>query len=326
MKLPHRRKFLHLAAGAAALPAVSRFASAQAYPSRPITMIVPIAAGSSADVSGRLVAERMGTALGQPLIIENVPGADGTIGVGRVARARPDGYTIEFGFQGANVLSGAFYSLSYDLLGDVMPISPVAAVPLVLYAKTSLPKDLRELIAWLRANPDKASAGVTTVGYRMVMALFQKETGSRFTLVPYRGFPPEMQDLVAGRIDFFFDTPVQLLFTRGGNIKAYAVTSEARLAEAPDIPTISEMGLPSVSYSTWTGLFAPKNVPQDIIGKLNAAAVEALADQVVRSRLVDLGYKVYPRERQTPEALGALRKADADKWWPIIKELGIKPE
>jgi tripartite-type tricarboxylate transporter receptor subunit TctC len=326
MKLPHRRKFLHLGAGAAALPAMSRFASAQAYPSRPITMIVPLATGSSTDLSGRLVAERMGTALGQPVIIENVPGADGTIGVGRVARARPDGYTVEFGFQGANVLSGAFYSLSYDLLGDLTPISPVAAVPLVLYAKTSLPNDLKELIAWLRANPGKASAGVTTVGYRMVMALFQKETGSRFTLVPYRGFPPEMQDLVAGRIDFFFDTPVQLPFTRGGNVKPYAVTSEARLAEAPDIPTISEIGLPSVSYSTWTALFAPKNVPQDIIGKLNAAAVEALADQVLRSRLVDLGYQVYPRERQTPEALSALRKADADKWWPIIKELGIKPE
>jgi tripartite-type tricarboxylate transporter receptor subunit TctC len=306
---------------------VSRVAWAQAYPSRPITMIVPIAAGSAADVSGRLVAERMGTALGQPIIIENVPGADGTIGVGRVARARPDGYTIEFGFQGANVLSGAYYSLSYDLLGDLTPISPVTANPLVLYARASLPaKDLKELITWLRANPNKASAGVTTVGYRLVMALFQKETETRFTLVPYRGFPPEMQDLVAGRIDFVFDTSVQLPFTRAGDIKAYAVTSDARLAQAPDIPTISEMGLPSVSYSSWAGLFAPKNVPREIIGKLNAAAVEALADEALRSRLVDLGYEVYPRERQTPEALGALRKADAEKWWPIIKGLGIKPE
>src|SRR6516164_2533401 len=174
MRIP-RRRFLHLAAGAAVLPAVSRVAWAQAYPTRPITMIVPIAAGSPADVSGRLVAERMGTALGQPIIIENVPGADGSIGVGRVARARPDGYTIEFGFLAANVLNGAFYSLSYDLLGDLTPISPVAAAPFVLYAKASLPaKDLKELIAWLRANPNKASAGVTTVGYRMVMALFQK--------------------------------------------------------------------------------------------------------------------------------------------------------
>src|SRR6516225_8976920 len=172
-----RRKFLHLAAGAAALPAVSRSARAQAFPARPITMIVPIAAGSSSDVAGRLVAERMGTALGQPIIIENVPGADGSIGVGRVARARPDGYTIEFGFLAANVLNGAFYSLSYDLLGDLTPISPVAAAPFVLYAKVSLPaKDLKELIAWLRANPNKASAGVHAASRRMVMALFQKGT------------------------------------------------------------------------------------------------------------------------------------------------------
>jgi len=323
----HRRAFLHLGAGTAALPIISRVASAQAYPTRPITMIVPIAAGSSSDVVGRLVAERMGTVLGQPLIIENVPGADGRIGVGRVARARPDGYTIEFGFLSANVLNGAFYSLPYDLLDDLTPISPVVAFPTVFYARASLPAtDLKELLTWLRANPNKASAGVTTVSYRMVTALFQKESGTRFAFVPYRGFPAEMQDLVAGRIDFVFDTPVQLPFTRAGNIKAYAVTSDARLAQAADIPTFSEMGLPSVSYSAWQALFAPKGVPQEIIGKLNAAAVEALADQGVRSRLADLGLEVYPRERQTPEALGALRKADAEKWWPLIKELGIKPE
>jgi len=173
----HRRAFLHLGAGTAALPIISRVASAQAYPTRPITMIVPIAAGSSSDVVGRLVAERMGTVLGQPLIIENVPGADGRIGVGRVARARPDGYTIEFGFLSANVLNGAFYSLPYDLLDDLTPISPVVAFPTVLYATASLPvTDLKELIAWLRANPNKASAGVTTVSYRMVTALFQKGT------------------------------------------------------------------------------------------------------------------------------------------------------
>jgi tripartite-type tricarboxylate transporter receptor subunit TctC len=322
-----RRRVLSLAAGAAALPAVSRFAWAQAYPTRPITMIVPIAAGSAADVVGRLVAERMGTALGQPIIIENVPGADGSIGVGRVARARPDGYTIESGFQSANVLNGAFYSLSYDLLGDLTPISPLAAVPVVLYARASLPaKDLKELIALLRANPNKVSAGVAASSYRMVMALFQKETGTRFTLVPYRGFPPEMQDLVAGRIDFVFESPAQLPLMRARNIKVYAVTSDARLAQAPDIPTFSEMGLPSVSYSGWQALFAPKGVPKDIIGKLNAAAAEALADEIVRSRLIDLGFEVYPRERQTPEALNALRKAHAERWWPIIKELGIKPQ
>jgi tripartite-type tricarboxylate transporter receptor subunit TctC len=326
MKRP-RRKFLRLVAGAVALPVISRVARAQAYPTRPITMIVPLGAGSSGDAVGRLVAERMGRALGQSIIVENVAGADGSIGVGRVARARPDGYTIEFGFLSTNVLNGAFYSLPYDLLGDLTPISPVATVPLVLYAKASLPaKDLKELIAWLRANPNKASAGATAVSYRMLMTFFQKETGTRFALVPYRGLPPEMQDLVAGRIDFFFDGPIQLPHMRAGEIKAYAVTSDARLAQAPDIPTFSELGLPSVSYSTWLALFAPKNVPKEIIGKLNAAAVVALADEALRSRLADLDYEVYPPEQQTPEALGAMQKADAEKWWPIIKELGIKPE
>jgi tripartite-type tricarboxylate transporter receptor subunit TctC len=322
-----RRQFLRLTARAAALPTFSSVVSAQAYPTRPITMIVPIAAGSSSDVAGRVVAERMGTALGQPIIIENVPGADGSIGVGRVVRARPDGHTIEFGSLAANALNGAFYSLSYDLLGDLTPISLVATIPWVLYAKASLAaKDLRELITWLRANPNKASAGVTAVSYRLLTALFQKETGTRFTLVPYRGFPPELQDLAAGRIDFCFDTAVQLPFTRAGSIKAYAVTSDARLVQAPDTPTFSEMGLPSFSFWGWGAMFAPKNVPQEIIGKLNAAAVEALADQGVRSRLADLGFEVYPREHQTPEALNALRKAEAEKWWPIIKELGIRAE
>ena len=202
---PHpRRRFLRLAAGTAVLPAVSRVAWAQAYPTRPITMIVPIAAGSASDVGGRLVAERMGAALGQPIIIENVPGADGSIGVGRAARARPDGYTIVYGSLGVNVLNGAFYSLSYDLLGDLSPISPVVAVPLVLYARASLPAtDLKELIAWLRSNPNKASAGVTTVGVRMVMGFFQKETGTRFTLVPYRGFPPGIAGPGRGPDRFF---------------------------------------------------------------------------------------------------------------------------
>jgi len=185
MKL-RRRKFLHLVAGTVALLVVSQSAWAQ------ITMIVPLGAGSSGDAAGRLVAERMGRALGQSIVVENVAGADGSIGVGRVARARPDGYTIEFGFLSTNVLNGAFYSLSYDLLGDLTPISVMVTVPFVLYAKASLPvKDLKELILWLRANPNKASAGVTTAGYRMVMALFQKETGTKFALVPYRGFPPE---------------------------------------------------------------------------------------------------------------------------------------
>jgi tripartite-type tricarboxylate transporter receptor subunit TctC len=192
----------------------------------------------------------------------------------------------------------------------------------VLYGKASLPaQDLKELIAWLTANPNKASAGVIASSYRMLMALLQKETGTRFTLVPYRGVPPEVQDLVAGQIDFFLDTPVQLPLARAGTIKALVVTSDARLVQAPDIPTVGEMGLPSMSFSVWAALFAPKNVAKDIVDKLNAAIVKTLADTAVRSRLLALGLEPFPRERQTPEALHALVKADADKWWPIIRDM-----
>ena len=187
-------------------------------------------------------------------------------------------------------------------------------------------KDLKELIAWLKANPNKASAGIYTVGGRLLAAFFQKETGTHFALVPYRGSAPAMQDLVASQIDLYLGAPDALPLMRAGSIKAYAVTSDTRMALAPDIPTFAEMGLPAVSWSAWFGLFAPKGTPKEIIGRLNAAAVEALGDPAVRSRLAELGYEVFPRERQTPEALGALVKADAERWWPIIKELGIKAE
>jgi tripartite-type tricarboxylate transporter receptor subunit TctC len=325
MKLA-RRNFLHLAAGAVALPAVPSIAGAQTYPTRPITMIVPAAAGGGAsDVTGRMVAERMRKSLGQPIIIENVGGADGSIGVGRTARARPDGYTIDVGYIGNHVLNGAVYPLPYDVLNDFAPISPLVTTPAVLFVRKDMPaKDLKELIAWLKANPNKASAGVTALGGRLLFAFFQKETGTKFALVPYRGAAPEMQDVAAGQIDFAFANPDLLPLMRAGSINAYAVTSDTRLTVAPDIPTFAEKGLPALSLSFWWGLFAPKGTPKDIIGKLNAAAVEALADPVVRSRLTDLGIEIFPREQQTPEALGAMVKAGAEKWWPVIKELGIK--
>jgi tripartite-type tricarboxylate transporter receptor subunit TctC len=326
MKLP-RRQFLHLATGAAALPAVSRIARAQTYPTRPITMIVPAAAGGSTDVVGRVLAERMKDALGRPIIIENVSGADGSIGVSRAVRARPDGYTIDLGFLGTHVLNGAFYSLQYDLLNDFAPISPLITYPNVLFARKTMPaKDLKELIAWTKANPDKASAGIGGTVARLLTAFFQKETGTQFTLVPYRGVGPLIQDLVAGLIDFTFSTQDQLPLMRAKSIKAYAITSDSRLAVASDIPTFAEMGLPALSFSSWFGLFAPKGTPKDTIEKLNGAAVEAMADPAVRSRFVDLGYEIFPRERQTPDALAALVKADAAKWWPIIKEFGIKAD
>ena len=323
-----RRQFLRLAVGAAALPAVSCDPEAQSYPSRPITMIVPFPAGGGTDAVGRIVAERMRGLIGQPVVIENVGGADGSIGVGRAARAQSDGYTIVLGVRGTNVLNGAFYSLAYDVLNDFAPVSLLAASPVVLFARRTLPaRDMNELIAWLKANPNKASAGIQTVGFRLLMAFFQQETGTQFALVPYRGSAAVIPDLLAGQIEFFFDTPPAALpLVRSGRIKAYAVTGDTRLEQAPDIPTFGEMGLPTLSHSEWFGLFVPRGTSRDIISKLNAAVVAALADPAVRSRLADLGMEIFPREKQTPEALAAMQKADAEKWWPIIKQFGIKAE
>jgi tripartite-type tricarboxylate transporter receptor subunit TctC len=257
---------LTLAAAAAALPAVSRIARAQAYPTRPITMIVPFPAGGGADLNGRVVAERMSSSLGRPIIIENISGADGSIGTGRAARARPDGFTIIVGQTSTFVLNGAVYSLQYDLLNDFAPVSPLAATPVFLFArKTLLANSLSELIAWVKANP--AFAGIQTMGSRLLMAFFQKEIGTQFTLVPYRGNAPAMQDLMAGHIDLAFAGGDSLPLMQAGNVKAYAVASDTRVANAPDIPTFAEMGLLTLSYSEWFGLFAPKGTPRDIIRK-----------------------------------------------------------
>jgi tripartite-type tricarboxylate transporter receptor subunit TctC len=326
MKLP-RRTFLQLAGAAAVAPAFSRAATAQTYPSRPITMIVPYPAGGGTDVVARLLAERMRESLGQPVIVENVSGADGSVGLGRAVRARPDGYTLDLANQSAHVLNGALYSLPYDVLNDFEPISPVVTFPLVLFVRKMMPaKDLNELVIWLKANPNKAAAAIYTAASHLVTALFQKETGTQFALVPYRGAAPAEQDLAGGHIDMLFDSLVPLPLLRAGSIKAYAVTGDMRLEAASDIPTFAEMGLPAVSYSGWFSFFAPRGTPKDIIGKLNAAAVGALADPAVRSRVADIGMDIPPRERQTPEALRALVKADAEKWWPLIKELGIRAE
>jgi tripartite-type tricarboxylate transporter receptor subunit TctC len=320
-----RRQFLHLAASAATLPAMSRFARAQAYPSRQITMIVPYPPGGPADVVGRIVAERMRAALRQPIIVVNVGGADGSIGIGRGARAKADGYTIVLGTSSTQVLNGALYSLSYDVVNDFAPISPLATNPEVFFARRTLGKDLNDLIAWLNANPNKASAGFGASGAHLAAALFRKETGTQFTLVPYRTSNTAMQDLLSGEIELVFTTPDRLALMQAGSIKAYAVTGDTR-SLAADIPTFRELGLRSLSFTNWYGLFAPKGTPRDIIGKLNAAVVDALADWAMQSRLADLGFEVFPRERQTPEALGAMQRADAEKWWPLIKEFGIRAE
>jgi tripartite-type tricarboxylate transporter receptor subunit TctC len=320
-----RRQFLQLGASAAALPAILWVARAQTYPTRPITMIVPLAAGGPTDAIARMLAERMRAVLGQPVIIENVTGAEGSIGIGRAAHAKPDGYTIALGTISTQVLNGALYSLPYNVLNDFVPISPLVSVPWMIAAKKSIPAaNLNELIAWLKDNPGKASAGIAIASGHLMTVSFQKEIDTQLTLVPYRGNAPALQDLVAGQIDLLFSPTDALPQVRAGTIRAFAVTSEVRSGLAPDIPTFAEMGLPRLSFSPWLGFFAPKDTPRDAIDRLNTAVVQALADTAVRSRMVDFGFEIFPRERQTPEALGALIKADVEKWWPIIKEIGMK--
>jgi tripartite-type tricarboxylate transporter receptor subunit TctC len=326
MKLS-RRKLVLLAAAAAAF-ATSPPARAQSYPARPITMIVPFPAGGAADVIARIMAERMRGPLGQSIIIENVGGADGSVGVGRTTRARPDGYTICFGIDATFVLNAGFYSLPYDVLNDLAPISALATNTTVVVGRKTMPaENLSELIAWLKSHPNQASAGMNTLAFRLVAALFQKQTGTQFSIVPYRAAGSLVGDLLAGQIDLAIGTTTtHLPLLRAKSEKAYAVASETRSPVAPDIPTFAEMGLPMATPSNWYALFAPRGTPNDIIDKLSAAAVEAVAEPAVRSRLLELGYETIPRERQTPEALAALQRADADKWWPIIKELGLRVE
>jgi tripartite-type tricarboxylate transporter receptor subunit TctC len=297
--------------------------TAQVFPSHPLTMIVPFPAGGPIDATARIVADGMRASLGQPVIIENISGASGSIGTGRVARAAPDGYTFGIGYLGTHVFNGAAFLLPYDLLNDFEPVSLLVANPLLIVArKTMTAKDLPELIAWLKANPGKASQGTSGAGGTSDIAgiFFQKETGTRFQLVPYRGAAAMMQALLAGQIDLMIDFAANSLpQVRAGTIKAYAVTAPARLPAAPDIPTVDEAGLPGLHISAWQGIWVPKRTPKDAIAKLNAAIVAALADPSLRGRLTDLGQEIYPRGQQTPEALGALQQAEIKKWWPIIK-------
>ena len=329
MKCP-RRKFLHLAAGAAALLAVSQTAWAQAYPSRPITIVVGAAAGGPTDTIARIITERMRVPLGQTIVIENNGAAAGSIAHGRIARATPDGYTLSLGHWGTHVVNAAVYTLQYDVLKDFEPVALISVSPYFMVGKRDLPaNDLKDLVAWLKASGDKATQGTSGAGSpgHIGGVSLQSMLGTRWLFVPYRGANPVMQALLAGDFDWTFTTPDQgLPQIRAGRIKPYAITAKSRMALAPDIPTTDEAGLPGFHLSYWHGLWAPRGTPKAIIETLNAAVVAALAEPAVRQRLSDIGQEIFPREQQRPESLGALQKAEIAKWWPIIKEANIKAE
>ena len=306
-------------------------APAETFPSRPVTIVVPFPAGGPVDTLARIVSEPMRAALGQPVIVENVSGAGGSLGIGRVARAAPDGLTLALGNWTSSVGAPAIYPVTYDILGDFAPVTLATSSRLVIIARKSLPaNNVKELIAWLKANPGKATAGTIGVGSPSHVGglYFQSLTGTSFQIVPYRGAAPAMQDLIAGQIDLRFGAEASqtLPYLRDGTLKALAVMGDSRWPAVPEIPTIDEAGLAGLHLPFWQAVWAPKGTPQEIVTRLNAIIVEALNEPAMRQRLTDLGQDVFARAQQTPEALAAFHKAEIDKWWPIIRQAGIKGE
>ena len=313
-----------------AILAAPSAASAQTYPVKPVTIVIPLAAGGAVDRMVRTIIESMKTTLGQPILVENIGGAGGTIGITRVARAAPDGYTISIGTWGTHVLNSFVYTPPYDLVNDFEPVALLPNVPQWFIARKTLPaNNLQELIAWLKANPGKATSGsVGTGGSSTVCTYyFQKATGTSYTTVPYRGGAPALQDIVAGNIDIMCDLAANSLpQVRAGNVKAFAVTSKQRWFAAPNVPTAEEAGVPGLDVSIWHGAWAPKGTPRDFVAKLNAAINGALADPDVRKRIADQGMNMPPADKQTPQAFTAFVKAEMEKWGPVIRESGIKAQ
>jgi tripartite-type tricarboxylate transporter receptor subunit TctC len=305
-------------------------AKAETYPSRPVTIVVPYPAGGSTGVLARILLEPMQAALGQSIIIENVGGGGGSIGVGRVARAAPDGYTVTLSHIQTHVINGATLKLPYDVVKDFESIALIADTPQLIATRSTFPaSDLKGMIAWLKANPDKGTAGTVGVGGPSDISAyyFQKQTATNFQLVPYRGGGPLLQDLVGGQVDFSFGQAATYIgAVRNGQLKGMAMQSKERWWAAPEIPTVDEAGVPGLYGSFWHGIWAPKGTPKDVIAKLNAAVVAALADPLVQQRFRDAGQSIWPGKQQTPEALAAHQKAEIEKWWPIIKAAGIKVE
>jgi tripartite-type tricarboxylate transporter receptor subunit TctC len=303
-------------------------AVADNFPSRPITVLVPFSAGGPSDAMARILAERMKTALGETILIENVTGAGGSLGVGRAVRSPPDGYTISFGHLGTHVANGAIYKLGYDLVTDLEPVVLLPSNPMIVVSKNAVPaKSLKELIAWIKAQPTPVTAGTAGAGSGSHIAglYFENLTGIKLQYVPYRGTAPAMNDLVAGQIDLMIDqTSNSISQVRAGTIRAYAVTDSKRSESAPDIPTTDEAGIPGFHMTLWSGLWVPKDTPKDIVAKLNAAAIAALNDPAVRKQLENLGLQMPPSDQLSPEALGVWQKAEIAKWWPMIKAANVK--
>jgi tripartite-type tricarboxylate transporter receptor subunit TctC len=322
-------KTLCVALGLAALAAVSA-AQAQSFPSKPITMIVPFPAGGSTGAMARILLEPMQAALGQPIVIENVGGAGGSIGAGRVARAAPDGYTVAFTHMQTHVLNGAVLTLPYDVVEDFDPLALVSDTPQIVVTRAAFPANsLKELIAWLKANPNKGTSGAVGIGGPSDISAwqFKQLTGTSFQSVPYRGGGPLLADLISGQIDINFgQASTYIGAVRNGQLKALATQSKERWWGAPDVPTVDEAGVPGLYGSYWHGMWLPKGTPKDVVAKLNAAVVVALADPTVQKRFRDAGQTIWPRELQTPAGLAAHQKAEIARWWPIIKASGIKAQ
>ncbi|WP_456754673.1 MULTISPECIES: tripartite tricarboxylate transporter substrate binding protein BugD [unclassified Bradyrhizobium] len=315
-------------AALAALLTITSPAHAETWPAHPITIVVPFAAGGPSDAMARILGEHMKQSLGEVLLIENVTGAGGSIGVGRAVRSAPDGYTVSFGHLGTHVANGAIYKLGYDLVTDLEPVVLLPSNPMIIVSKNAVPaKSLKELLAWLKSRPEPPTAGTAGAGSGSHIAglYFENVSGIKLQYVPYRGTGPALNDLVAGQIDIIVDqTSNSINQVRAGNIRAYAVTDSKRVANAPEVPTVDEAGLPGFHMTLWSGLWVPKGTPKEIVTKLNAAAVAAMADPTVQKQLENLGLQMPPKDQLTPEALGVWQKAEIAKWWPMIKAANVK--
>jgi tripartite-type tricarboxylate transporter receptor subunit TctC len=321
---------LRLLAALVVLPLIAAAASAETYPSHPVTMFVGFPPGGPTDALARILADGMKSALGQTVVVETVSGASGTIASGRVAHADPDGYTIGIGNWSSHVGSPAIFRLDYDVLNDLQPIALLASSPLWVLGKEAIPpKTAAELIAWVKSNTQAATFGTVGTGSAAQLCgiYFQQKTGARLQFVPYHGAGPAIQDIVAGHIDLScLEASATLPAVEAGQAKAFAVLSEKRWPKSPDTPTMIESGVPGLSISFWHGLWTTKGTPKAVVARLDAAVKAALADPAVRQRLEALGQVIFPPEQQNPAALAAYHKAETEKWWPIIKDAGLKAE